>query len=54
MRKSPRIRFWEETTLSLWDGLTLINCGGHFEGVFLGALLFAFGSYVVLNALGLK
>ena len=32
MRKSPRIRFWEETTLSLWDGLTLINCGGHFEG----------------------
>jgi len=36
MRKSPRIRFWEGTTLSLWDGLTLINCGGHFEG---GAVL---------------
>ena len=32
MRKSPRIQFWEGTTLSLWDGLTLINCGGHFEG----------------------
>src|SRR5437667_1116479 len=32
MRKSPRIQFWERTTLSLWDGLTLINCGGHFEG----------------------
>jgi glyoxylase-like metal-dependent hydrolase (beta-lactamase superfamily II) len=32
MRKSPRIQFWEETILSLWDGLTLINCGGHFEG----------------------
>jgi len=32
MRKSPRIQFWEETTLSLWDDLTLINCGGHFEG----------------------
>ena len=32
MRKSPRIRFWEGPTLSLWDGLTLINCGGHFEG----------------------
>jgi glyoxylase-like metal-dependent hydrolase (beta-lactamase superfamily II) len=31
-RKSPRIQFWEGTTLSLWDGLTLINCGGHFEG----------------------
>jgi hypothetical protein len=35
-RKSPRIRFWEGTTLSLWDGLTLINCGGHFDG---GAVL---------------
>ena len=32
MRKSLRIQFWEESTLSLWDGLTLINCGGHFEG----------------------
>src|SRR6266568_1112792 len=32
MRKSPRIQFWEGTVLSLWDGLTLINCGGHFEG----------------------
>ena len=27
-----RIQFWQGTTLSLWDGLTLINCGGHFEG----------------------
>jgi hypothetical protein len=26
------IQFWEETTLSLWDDLTLINCGGHFAG----------------------
>jgi hypothetical protein len=32
MRKSPRIHFWEGTTLPLWDGLTLMNCGGHFEG----------------------
>jgi hypothetical protein len=32
MRKNPRIHFWEGRTLSLWDGLTLINCGGHFEG----------------------
>jgi glyoxylase-like metal-dependent hydrolase (beta-lactamase superfamily II) len=32
IRKSPRIQFWEGTTLSLWDALTLINCGGHFEG----------------------
>ena len=32
MRESPRIEFWKGTTLSLWDGVTLINCGGHFEG----------------------
>src|SRR5207247_1279611 len=27
-----RIQFWEGATLTLWDDLTLINCGGHFEG----------------------
>jgi hypothetical protein len=32
MRQSSRIHFWEGSTFSLWDGLTLINCGGHFEG----------------------
>jgi hypothetical protein len=32
MRESPRIQFWEGTTQPLWDGLTLINCGGHFDG----------------------
>jgi hypothetical protein len=32
MRQSSRIHFWEGTTLSLWDDMTLINCGGHFEG----------------------
>ena len=32
MRKNPRIQFWEGSTLSLWDELTLINLGGHFEG----------------------
>jgi len=32
MHKTPRIQFWEGSTLPLWDGLTLINCGGHFEG----------------------
>jgi glyoxylase-like metal-dependent hydrolase (beta-lactamase superfamily II) len=32
MRKSSRIQFWEGSTLLLWDGLTLINLGGHFEG----------------------
>ena len=28
----PVIRFWEEETLRLGDGLTLIRCGGHFAG----------------------
>jgi hypothetical protein len=32
MRENRHIQFWEGTTFSLWDGLTLINCGGHFEG----------------------
>ena len=32
MHESPRIQFWEGTTQPLWDGLTLINCGGHFDG----------------------
>ena len=32
MRKNRRIEFWEGTTLSAWDDLTLINAGGHFEG----------------------
>jgi hypothetical protein len=32
MRRSPRIQFWQGPALPLWDDLTLINCGGHFEG----------------------
>jgi hypothetical protein len=32
MRPSPRIHFWNGATRPLWDGLTLIKCGGHFEG----------------------
>jgi hypothetical protein len=32
MRDSGRIEFWEGRTLSLWDGLTLTHCGGHFDG----------------------
>jgi hypothetical protein len=32
MHDSPKIHFWEGTTHTLWEGLTLINCGGHFEG----------------------
>src|SRR4030095_14455039 len=32
MRGNRRINFWGGATLSLWDDVTLINCGGHFEG----------------------
>jgi len=32
MRKTRRMQFWEGSTVSLWDDLTLINPGGHFEG----------------------
>jgi hypothetical protein len=32
MRESSRIHFWEGRTFPLWDDLTLINCGGHFDG----------------------
>jgi glyoxylase-like metal-dependent hydrolase (beta-lactamase superfamily II) len=32
MRPDPNIRFWEGETLPLLDNLTLIRCGGHFEG----------------------
>lgn len=32
MRPDPVIEFWEGETKPLHDGLTLIRCGGHFEG----------------------
>lgn len=32
MRPDPRIEFWNGETESLWDGMTLIRAGGHFEG----------------------
>jgi hypothetical protein len=32
MRNNRRIRFWEGATVTLWDDLTLINGGGHFDG----------------------
>jgi hypothetical protein len=32
MRPDPLIRFWEGETQALPGGLTLIRCGGHFEG----------------------
>ncbi len=36
MRPSPRIELWSGETRELWDGMSLIRCGGHFEG---GAVL---------------
>jgi glyoxylase-like metal-dependent hydrolase (beta-lactamase superfamily II) len=32
MRPDPAITFWKGKTTALGDGLTLIHCGGHFEG----------------------
>ena len=32
MRPDPHIVFWEQETLPLLGGLTLIRCGGHFAG----------------------
>ena len=32
MRPDPAIRQWEGDTFGLWDGVTLVRCGGHFEG----------------------
>ena len=32
MRPDQRIRHWEGDTFHLFDGVTLIRCGGHFEG----------------------
>lgn len=36
MRDDPCLHYWAGTTHSLWDGMTLVNCGGHFAG---GAVL---------------
>ena len=32
MRPDAHIVFWDTDTYSLWDGITLIRCGGHFPG----------------------
>jgi Metallo-beta-lactamase superfamily len=36
MRPHAALKHWEGDTLKLWDGVTLIRCGGHFPG---GAVL---------------
>ena len=32
MQPNPAIKLWEGDTHQLWEGVTLIRCGGHFEG----------------------
>ena len=32
MRADPGVEFWSGETKPLWDGMTLINAGGHFDG----------------------
>jgi hypothetical protein len=32
VRPDAAIRHWDGETLELWDGVTLVRCGGHFEG----------------------
>jgi glyoxylase-like metal-dependent hydrolase (beta-lactamase superfamily II) len=32
MRPDPALTWWYDEQLPLWDGLTIIRCGGHFEG----------------------
>ncbi len=32
MNPNPAVRHWDGDTLKLWDGVTLVRCGGHFPG----------------------
>jgi hypothetical protein len=32
MRPDPAIEFWQGESRQLWEGVTLIRCGGHFDG----------------------
>jgi hypothetical protein len=32
MQPGPAVQHWEGETLKLWDGVTLVRCGGHFPG----------------------
>jgi hypothetical protein len=32
MNPSPAVKLWQGDTLKLWDGVTLVRCGGHFPG----------------------
>ncbi|MFY9695507.1 MAG: MBL fold metallo-hydrolase [Xanthobacteraceae bacterium] len=32
MRNDPVIELWDDERKTLWEGLTLVRCGGHFQG----------------------
>jgi hypothetical protein len=32
MRSDPAVNLWYGDSYELWDGVTLVRCGGHFEG----------------------
>jgi hypothetical protein len=32
MNPSPAVKLWDGDTHTLWDGVTLVRCGGHFPG----------------------
>ena len=32
MNPNPAVRHWQGDTFNLWDGVTLVRCGGHFPG----------------------
>jgi hypothetical protein len=32
MRQDVAIKLWDNEVLELWEGVTLVRCGGHFEG----------------------
>jgi hypothetical protein len=32
VKPNPAVKLWQGDTFKLWDGVTLVRCGGHFEG----------------------
>ncbi len=48
LRPDPRIEHWTGDTRSLWDGMTLIRAGGHFDG---GTVMHVAGGASGLGAL---
>lgn len=46
-RKGPAVTFWQGPELELWDGIKLIQCGGHFPGANILFVPFGKGSLLV-------